>query len=340
MLHTPCRCQNLPAIPSTHSSSSRPTDSASLLHISNRCLFALGSKLLERHICLIIRDHLAKLYSLLSDHQWGFRPGRSTTSALLSTLSDWHAELDHGNDICAILFDYRKAFDSVPHFPLVKKLMDLNFDPFIVTWVTSYLCDRSQCVVVNGDASGLVQVVSGVPQGSVLGPLLFCIYIDSVALCVQSVNSHNVLYADDLLLYKSIACAQDFVDMQLDVLAIEQWSENNHLTLNSAKCKAMVISRKKNPYSQPLYLNGVVLDQVESFKYLGVNISHDLITWSNHNLLARFVAKHVKLWVLSTDNFMVNVTRDLFSSFTSLLSGLIWSTLSLFGLLTHTRIFT
>ena len=69
--------------------------------------------------------------------------------------------------------------------------------------------------------------------------------------------------------------------MQLDVLAIEQWSENNHLTLNSAKCKAMVISRKKNPYSQPLYLNGVVLDQVESFKYLGVNISHDL-TWSNH----------------------------------------------------------
>ena len=166
----------------------------------------------------------------------------------MSTLLDWHAELDHGNDICAISFDYHKAFDSVPHFPLVKKLMDLNFDLFIVTWVTSYLCDRSQCVVVNGDASGLVQVVSGVPQGSVLGPLLFCIYIDSVALCFQSVNAHNVLYADDLLLYKSIACAQDFVDMQLDVLAIVQWSENNHFTLNSAKCKAMVISRKKNPY--------------------------------------------------------------------------------------------
>ena len=67
VLHTPCRCQNLPAIPSTHSSSSRPTDSASLLHISNRCLFALGSKLLERHICLIIRDHLASyiVYSLI-----------------------------------------------------------------------------------------------------------------------------------------------------------------------------------------------------------------------------------------------------------------------------------
>ena len=155
-------------------------------------------------------------------------------------------------------------------------------------------------------------MVSGVPQGSVLGPLLFCIYIDSVALCVQSVNSHNVLNADDLLLYKSIACAQDFVDMQLDVLAIEQWSGNNHLTLNSAKCKAMVISRKKNPYSQPLYLNGVVLDQVESFKYLGVNISHDHLGLIII-LLARFVAKHVKLWVFSTDNFMVNVTRDLFS---------------------------
>ena len=86
------------------------------------------------------------------------------------------------------------------------------------------------------------------------------------------------------------------------------------MTLNSAKCKAMVISRKKNPYSQPLYLNGVVLDQVESFKYLGVNISHDhLILGLIIILLARFVAKHVKLWVFSTDNFMVNVTRDLFS---------------------------
>ena len=81
-----------------------------------------------------------------------------------------------------------------------------------------------------------------------------------------------------------IACAQDFVDMQLDVLAIVQWSENNHFTLNSAKCKAMVISRKKNPYIlSHSTLNGVVpmTRYIESFKYLGVNISHDL-TWSNH----------------------------------------------------------
>ena len=98
-------------------------------HFRPISLLSILSKLLERHICLIIRDHLAS-YSLLSDRQWGFRPGRSTTSALLSTLSDWHAELDQGNDICAIFFDYRKAFDSVPHFPLVKKLMDLNFYPF------------------------------------------------------------------------------------------------------------------------------------------------------------------------------------------------------------------
>ena len=90
-------------------------------------LLSILSKLLERHICLIIHDHLAS-YSLLSDRQWGFIPGRSTTSALLSTLSDWHAELDHGNDICAIFFDYRKAFDSVPHFPLVKKGGDRRAD--------------------------------------------------------------------------------------------------------------------------------------------------------------------------------------------------------------------
>ena len=82
--------------------------------------------------------------------------------------------------------------------------------------------------------------------------------------------------------------------MQLDVLSIEQWSANNHLALNSAKCKVMVISRKKNPYSQPLYLNGAVLDQVESFKYLGVIF---LMILLGLIILARFVEKLVKLWV-------------------------------------------
>ena len=256
-------------------------------HFRPISLLSILSKILERHICILIRDHLT-YHSLLSDHQWGFRPGRSTTSALLSTLSDWHDELDHGNDICAVFFDYRKAFDSVPHLPLVEKLMDFFLDPSIVTWITSYLCDRMQSVVIDGESSNLVRVVSGVPQGSVLGPLLFCIYIDSVALCTQSVNVHNVLYADDLLLYKVIACAQDFIDMQQDVLAIERWSTNNFLTLNSAKCKVMVVSRKKSPYYQPLLLNDVAVDRVESFKYLGINISHDL-TWSFH--ISRICAK-------------------------------------------------
>ena len=256
---------------------SKPTSPDHFRPIS---LLSILSKILEKHVCSLVRDHLAS-NSLLSDHQWGFRPGRSTTSALLSTLSDWHDELDNGNDICAVFFDYRKAFDSVPHSPLVKKLMDLNIDPFIITWITSYLCNRKQSVVVSGETSNSVQVVSGVPQGSVLGPLLFCIYIDSVTHCVQSLYARNVLYADDLLLYKKITCAEDLVDMQQDVLAIEQWSGTNHLTLNSSKCKVMVISRKKSPFSHPLYLNGVALDQVSSFKYLGITISHDL-TWSTH----------------------------------------------------------
>lgn len=88
-------------------------------------LLSISSKLLERRVCCLIHDHLVE-HNLLSDHQLRFRAGRSTVAALLSTILAWHEELDDGNDICAVFFDYCKAFDSVPHLPLIKKLVDLN----------------------------------------------------------------------------------------------------------------------------------------------------------------------------------------------------------------------
>ena len=124
-------------------------------------------------------------------------------------------------------------------------------------------------------------VLSGVPQGSVLGPLLFCIYVDGVTACAKSQCTHDTLYADDLMLYKSIFCSQDFTELQDDISCIEKWSADNHLTLNSNKCKVMLISRKRSSLSLSFTLYGNVLEQVDSFKYLGVTISNNL-KWSIH----------------------------------------------------------
>ena len=121
-----------------------------------------------------ITKELDELCSL-SDTQWGFRAGQSTTSALLFTTSHWFELLEAGKDICAVFFDYRKAFDSVPHRPLLHKLVLLNLNRFLIQWIADYLTSRTQQVVVEAESLTVEDVLSGVPQGSVLGPLLFLI---------------------------------------------------------------------------------------------------------------------------------------------------------------------
>ncbi len=111
-------------------------------------------------------------------YQWGFRAGRSTVGALLATTSHfWKLE----RKSVPFFYDYRKAFDSVPHHPLLNKLKTLDVSGHVLRWVADYLTSRSRCVVVEGDQSGTAEVLSGVPQGSVLGPLLFLIYIDEIS---------------------------------------------------------------------------------------------------------------------------------------------------------------
>ena len=107
----------------------------------------------------------------ISDDQWGFLPGRSTTGAVLSALHDWHYKFDGGAEVQAVFFDLQKAFDTVPHDKLILKLYDLHVPTHLVSWISSYLWNRKQQVGVLGAKSPPTDVVSGVPQGSVLGPL-------------------------------------------------------------------------------------------------------------------------------------------------------------------------
>ena len=136
----------------------------------------------------------------ISSSQWGFTSKRSTTSALCSMTHDWLRQLDDGNEICSVFFDVRKAFDSVSHSHLLTKLFILQLCPQILHWIHSYLAERSQIVVVDGEQFAVVDVVSGVPQGSVLGPLLFILYINDVVSKI-SPSSTISLFADDIALY-------------------------------------------------------------------------------------------------------------------------------------------
>lgn len=193
-------------------------------------LLSVLSKVLEKHIYSLITNHLDA--TPLSDSQWGFRIGRSTVSALLSIVDDWLRLLEEGKEICATFFDYRKAFDSVPHRPLMDKLSSLNLNPFLIRWISDYLTHRTQQVVVEGAASNAMQVLSGVPQGSILGPLLFLIYVDGVTVASLSHGSKLNLFADDVLFYRIISTQEDYIAIQKDIDTIAEWSDENYLILN------------------------------------------------------------------------------------------------------------
>ena len=229
----------------------------------------------------LLIDYFAEFHPL-STQQWGFTRGKSTTGALLTATDNWHRLLDSGLDICTVFFDFSKAFDTVPHRPLLQKLKDLNVHSHILKWLTHYLSFRHQYVCVNSSSSDILPVYSRVPQGSVLGPLLFIVYVNDITMIPLSDGTMS-LYADDILLYRPIYTSADYHDLQGDVNNLCAWTDGNNLKFNATKCKYMILSRKKQPIipNSPLLINNCCLERVNSYKHLGVWITSTL-NWSTH----------------------------------------------------------
>ena len=161
--------------------------------------------MLEHIVCTNIMVHLDK-HKLLSDRQHAFRKNRSCETQLITVINDWAKILDAGGQVDTFILDFEKAFDTPPHKLLQCKLHGYGISGKTLVWIGSFLCNRQQRVVVNGAKSQWAPVLSGVSQGTVLGPLLFSLYIFDI---MVGIESEIRLFADDCVCYRQIDSTED-----------------------------------------------------------------------------------------------------------------------------------
>ena len=241
-------------------------------------LTSIVCKLMEHIIHSQVINHLEN-HEILSSRQFGFRQKRSCETQLLLTIHDLAKGLDDKDQIDAILLDFSKAFDKVPHQRLLLKLHHYGIRGRLLSWVEDFLSSRSQQVLVDGRSSGTAGVTSGVPQGSVLGPLLFLVFINDLPDCV---SSEVRLFADDCLMYRPVRDQADAVALQEDLDHLQVWERTWQMSFNADKCEVLrVTNKRKNIIKTDYTIHGNTLRTVDQAKYLGVTIQSNL-SWNPH----------------------------------------------------------
>ncbi|MCP3667072.1 MAG: reverse transcriptase family protein [Gammaproteobacteria bacterium] len=231
---------------------------------------SIVSKVFEKHFNVLLWSYLQPV---LSSVQYGFRSGRSTVDCLANVVHSCSMMLDTHKKAVGVFFYLRAAFDSVDHSLLLQKLHQRYQLPCaLLRWLRSYLHERKYAVEVDGAVSATRKALSGVPQGSIIGPSLFIAFIDGLSDLKLSSTSQCFLYADDLLLLKPVRSVQDEVDLQADILAIVTHIESLNLKINSSKTKCIVFGRHSctPTLSRQLCVAQSVIECVDVFRYLGV----------------------------------------------------------------------
>ena len=254
------------------------------------CMTSILVKVLERFVRAAIDRHLLKA-PLALPCQHGFVRDRSCTTNLLMARELWCEARNRRHPVHAVFVDFSKAFDRVDHGILLQKLHACGIRGKIIRWVAAYLSGRSWQVRLNNSLSSVRLSTSGVPQGSVLGPRLFTIYVSDLP---SQLTSHCLLYADDLKIWREVQSAQDPEELQLDLDRLQDWAARNNLPVNPKKCCTMHIGGQGPP--REYHIHGVTLNVASSVKDLGVITSDDLKT-RQHTSKARAAGLKM-LWAL------------------------------------------
>jgi len=240
------------------------------------------SKIFEKIVAKRLRKYL-DCSKFFSEKQFGFRPGRNIDQAVMQHVTEIVGEIEGSKTVAAIYLDIRKAFDTVNHQILLSKLQNCGVRGTLLSWFTSYLTDRKQCVKIDKTCSRMVTIHNGVPQGSTLGPLLFIIYVND--LLKMTLQGSIYSFADDTaLIYSSFSLVGLEKKIEEDMVQLKNWFDSHKIVPNIGKTKLILFNYKENKKLKKIKTikwDGIPIEQVSQTKYLGLIIDSKL-TWSNH----------------------------------------------------------
>lgn len=264
----------------------RASDASNYRPIALTCIIC---KLMES----VVKDQLLTFlleHGLINKHQHAFMARFSTNTNLLECTFDWFVALAHYDSVDVIYIDFSKAFDSIVYSKLLFKLSSLGIAGKLLAWLTAFLHNRSQCVAIENVFSSVSSVISGVPQGSVLGPVLFLVFINDIDVICQG-RSRIKLFADDLKIYNIVDITNPTASLQLSLDQLVIWSAEWQLPININKCSVLTINRSESHHAHiasDYYLYGSLLVNSTSVMDLGIEINSDL---SFHSHIGSIVSK-------------------------------------------------
>ena len=243
------------------------------------------SKVLEKIVFKRLYEYLTE-NRLLTEKNSGFKKKDSTTNQLLKIVHQIYQDINDGKDTCMVFLDVSKAFDKAWHKGLFFKLRKMGICGNLLNWIKDYMSGRHQKVVLNGVESNVCYLEAGVPQGSILGPLLFLIYINDI---VEDMECNINIFADDTSVQQSIIDITSFEKVNRDLQRLTVFGKQWLILFNALKTEYMIISRQRNRPNHPnIFLNGEPILEVDQHTHLGLTISNTL-SWSVH--INRVIAK-------------------------------------------------
>jgi len=233
-------------------------------------------------------------YSILNQNQFGFRKGHSTYMAMSVLIDKYHEAIDNHEFMVGLYLDLSRAFDTISHDILLDKLHAYGIRGIAYDWLTHYLSNRKQFVSYNGIKSNIGHITIGVPQGSILGPLLFLSYVNDLHNITNKVSC--IQFADDTTIYATGPSLTDIVSIiQSEIILISQWLKNNRLSLNVAKTNYMIMTNKKayDMSNIQIKIDDIPVECVTETKFLGVVLDNQMTFQSHINQVANKLSKGI-----------------------------------------------